>query len=164
MRQIVPCLLSRLSGPGFQMWVQQSIGPTPLAAMTPGSLPDPGALEAGFMPVVAAAAVVVVVLWSAMTLYDRRRKRTEEAVALEARISDALMLERSLSGFPLTPAVRMSFWGRGSVTVELTGSVPRPALRQAAIDLVFLEVERTGRACSLQDRIAVRRVRLERVA
>jgi hypothetical protein len=164
MRQIVPCLVSRLSGPGFQMWVQQSIGPTPLAAMTPGSLLDPGAFDAGFMPVVAAAALVVVVLWSAMTLYGRSRKRMGEVVALQARISDALMLERSLSGFPLTPTVRMPFWGRASVMVELTGLVSRPALRAAAIDLVLREVDSTGRACSLRDRIVVAQVRLWRAA
>src|SRR3990172_6929693 len=39
--------------------------------------------------------------------------------------------------------------------VELSGSVPRPALRQAAIDVVLREVESTGRGCALQDRLAV---------
>ena len=167
MRAIVTCLtclLSRLSGPGFRVRAQQALGPAPLVAVTPGSMPDAGAVDVGLMPVVAAMALLVLVLWSAWTLYDRSRKRAEEAAALQARISDALMVERSLSGFPLTPTVSMPLWGRGPVVVALTGSVPRPALRQAAIDLVLREVESTGRACSLQDRIAVAPVRLGRAA
>lgn len=164
MRAIVTWLLSRVSGPGFRMQAQQALGPAPLAAVTPESTPDAGAVEVGLMPVVVAVALFVLVLWSALTLYDRSRKRAEEAAALQARISDALMVERSLSGFPLTPTVRMPLWGRGPVVVALAGSVPRPALRQAAIDLVLREVESTGRACSLHDRIAVTPVRLGRAA
>jgi hypothetical protein len=164
MRAIVTCLLSGISGPGFRMGAQQALGPAPLAAMTPGSTPDAGAVDVGLMPVVVAVALFVLVLWSALTLYDRSRKRAEEAAALQARISDALMVERSLSGFPLAPTVRMPLWGRGPVVVALAGSVPRPALRQAAIDLALREVESTGRACSLQDRIAVTSVRLGRAA
>jgi len=132
--------------------------------MTPGSMPDAGAVDVGLMPVVAAVALLVLVLWSAVALYDRSRKRAEEAAALQERISDALMVERSLSGFPLTPTVRMPLLGRGPVVVTLTGAVPRPALRQAAIDLVLREIDSTGRACSLQDRIAVAPVRLGRAA
>ena len=48
--------------------------------------------------------------------------------------------------------------------VELSGSVPRPALRQAAIDVVLREVESTGRSCALQDRLAVTSARLGRAA
>jgi hypothetical protein len=164
MRSIMPCLLSRLSRPGFEMGAQQALGPAPLAAVAPRSMADPGAVDVGLMPVVVAVALLVLVLWSAWILYDRGRKRAEEAAALQARISDALMVERSLSGFPLTFTVRMPLWGRGPVVVALTGVVSRPALRQAAIDLVLREVESTGRACVLQDRIAVAPVRLGRAA
>jgi hypothetical protein len=164
MRLIVSCFVSELSGPGPQMWAQQSLRATLLAAVTPGSTPDADAVGAGLMQVVASVVLLVVILWSVVTLYDRSRKRAEEAVALQARISDALMLERSLSGFPLTPTVRMPLWGRGQVMVELSGSVPRPALRQAAIDLVLREVDSTGKGCTLQDRIDVMPTRLGRAA
>lgn len=128
------------------------------------SASDTGAIDAGLVPAVAAAALLVVILWSAVTLYDRTRKRAEETAALQARISDALMIERSLSGVPLTPAVRMPLWGRGPVEVELTGSLPHPALHQTAIDIVLREVGSTDRICLLQDRVAVTPSRLERAA
>jgi hypothetical protein len=163
MTSILPCLLSRLSGPGSQRWAQQALGPAPVVAVTPGSMSDGGAVDLGLMPVVVAAALLVLFLGGAMTLYDRSRKRAEATAALQARISDALMVERSLSGFPLTPTVRMPLWGRGPVVVAVTGAVPRPALRQAAVDLVLREVDSTGRACILQDRIAVTPVRLGRL-
>lgn len=164
MRPIVRCFSSRLIGPRPQIWAQQSIGPTPLAAMTPGSMLDPGTVDAGFVPLVASVALLVAILWISMAFIDRQRKRRQEAVALRSRIADGLMLDRSLSGFLLTPTVRMPLWGRGSVIVELTGSVPRPALRQAAIDLALREVDSTGMACTLRDRIAVTQVRLGRAA
>jgi len=88
----------------------------------------------------------------------------EVAVPLRAKISDALMVEPSLSGLPVTPTVRMPLWPRDPVMIELSGSVPRPALRQAAIDVVLREVESTGRGCALQDRIAVTSARLGRAA
>jgi hypothetical protein len=164
MKPIVQFFFSRLSGPGPRMWAQQSLGPTPLAAMTPAVTPDVGAVDAGFMPVVAAVVLLVLIVWSAVKLYDRSRKREEEAVALQARISDALMIELSLSGLSLTPTVRMPLWRRDAVMIELSGSVPRPALRQAAIDLVLREVDSTGKSCTLQDRIAITPARLGRAA
>lgn len=159
MREIVSGFFSKLSALGPQMWARQSLAPTPVAAT-----PDAGAVDVGLVPVVAAVALLVVILWSAVTLYDLSRRRTEDAVALQARISDALMTERSLSGLAVTPTVRMPLWDRGPVEVELTGSVPRPALRQVAVDLALREVGATGRTCSLQDRIAVASPRLGRAA
>ena len=163
MRPIVQLFFARLPGPGLRMWAQQSLGPTPLAAVTPGSTPDFGAVDAGLVPI-AAVVLLVLIVWSAVKLYDRSRKRDEEAVALQAKISDALMVEPSLSGLPLTPTVRMSLWRHDPVMIELSGSVPRPALRQAAIDVVLREVESIGKSCALQDRIAVTSARLGRAA
>ncbi|MDO8477552.1 MAG: hypothetical protein Q7W02_15405 [Candidatus Rokubacteria bacterium] len=48
--------------------------------------------------------------------------------------------------------------------IELSGSVPRPALRQAAITLVLREADSIGKSCCLQDRIAVTPARLGRAA
>lgn len=78
MRPIVQFFFSRLSGPGLRMWTQQSLGPTPLAAMTPGSTPNVGAVDAGLMPI-AAVVLLVLIVWSAVKLYDRSRTREEEA-------------------------------------------------------------------------------------
>lgn len=164
MKPIVQFVFARLPGPGLRMWAQQSLGPTPLAAMTPASTPDVGAVDAGFVPVAAVVLLLVLAVWSAVKLYDRSRKRDEEAAALQANISDALMVEPSLSGLPLTPTVRMSLWRHDPVMIELRGSVPRPALRQAAIDVALREVDSLGKSCSLLDRIAVTPARLGRAA
>ena len=77
MRSIKEFCFSRLSGPGLRMWAQQPFGPTPLAAMTPGSTPDVGAVDVGLMPV-AAVVLLLVLIWVAVKLYDRSRKREEE--------------------------------------------------------------------------------------
>jgi len=164
MKPIVKVVRSRFSDPDPRLWAQQSLGPVSFAAMAPGSPPAADAVDAGLMPVVAVVALLVLIVWSAVKFYDRSRKREEEAVALQARISDALMVEPSLSALPLTPTVRMPLSRRGPVMIELSGSVPRPALRQAAIDVVLREVESTGRGCALQDRIAVTSARLGRAA
>lgn len=163
MRPIVQFFFVRVSGPGLRMWARQSLGPTPLAALMPQSTPDVGAVDASFMPV-AAVVLLVLIVWSAVKLYDRSRKREQEAVALQAKISDALIVEPSLSGLPLTPTVRMPLRRRGPVIIELSGSVTRPALRQAAITLVLREVDSIGKSCALRDRTAVTPARLGRAA
>ena len=54
------------------------------------------------MIVVATMLVVVVLLGVAVKLYDLKRKREDEAIAAQARISDALLMEATLAGLPLT--------------------------------------------------------------
>ena len=55
MRPIMEFFFSKLSGPGFQIWAQQSLGPTPFVAMTPAASAPEGA---GLM----AVAVLVLLL------------------------------------------------------------------------------------------------------
>ena len=126
MRPIVQFLLSKLSGTDVRMWVAS-----------------------------VAVVLVLLIVGGAVKLYDRSRKRFDETVALQARVSDALMGEPSLTGLSLTPTVRMPLWRREPVMIELRGSVPRPGLRQAAVSLVLREVEALGKSCCLQDRIVV---------
>lgn len=160
MRPIVQFLSSRLSGVG--VWARLSPGPTLFPAMAPGSSPELGA-GSGVMAFVAVVLVLLIV-GVAVKLYDRSRKREDEAVALQAKLSDTLMLEPSLAGLSLTPTVRMPLWRRGPMMIELAGLVPRPALRQTAINLVLREVASTDKSCCLQDRIVVTPARLGRAA
>jgi hypothetical protein len=46
--------------------------------------------------VVAAMLTLVVLLGIAVKLYDLKRKRDEEAVAAQARVSDALLMDSAL--------------------------------------------------------------------
>lgn len=124
MRAIVQFLLSKLSGTDVGIWM-------------------------AFVAVI----LSLLVAGLAVRFYTRSRKREDEAIALQMRVSDALMVEPSLTG--LTPTVRLPLWRREPVMIELNGSVPRPGLREAAVNLVLREVEAMGKSCCLQDRIVV---------
>jgi hypothetical protein len=163
MRPIVQLLSSQVSGPGVRMWAQLSAGPTPFAAMAPGVTSDAGYVQ-GNVVAFLALVLLLVAVGVAVKLYDRSRKREDEAVALQARISNVLMVEPSLAGLLLTPTVRMPRWRREPVMIELSGWAPRPALRQAAINLVIREVESMGLSCCLQDRVVVNAESLRRAA
>jgi hypothetical protein len=103
---------------------------------------------------VSAIILLLLIVGVGVKLYDLKRKHEQDAAALQARISDALMVDPMLSPFPLTPTVRIPMW-QGPVMVEVSGTVPGAGLRQAAVDLVLREALRTGRTCRLVDRISV---------
>jgi hypothetical protein len=84
-------------------------------------------------------------------------------VALQARISDALMSEPALAAFPLAPTVRIPM--RGSpATIEIVGSVPRPELRQAAVDLVVREAARSCKSYRVDSRMSIDPMMMRRAA
>jgi len=91
----------------------------------------------------------------AVKLYDMRRKREDEAVALQARLSDALLTEPSLARLPITPTVHVPFRPRGQAVIALTGKVPTPALREAVLQLVIREATFPRGNYRLEDRIFV---------
>ena len=163
MRPMVQFLSSKISAPGMRTWAQLSAGPTPFAAMAPGVTSDSGYVSGDVVAFVAVVLLLAAV-GVAVKLYDRSRSREDEAMALQAKISNALMVEPSLAGLPLTATVHMPRWRREPVTIVLSGSVSRPALRQAAIDLAIREVESTGKSCCLQDRMVVTAERLRQAA
>src|SRR5258706_15248611 len=82
--------------------------------------------------VVATMLLVVVLLGVAVKLYDLKRKREDEAVAAQARISDALLMDANLAGLPLTPTAPLPLWGGTPPVVAITGAGPGPELRDAA--------------------------------
>lgn len=105
--------------------------------------------------VIAAMLILVVLLGLAVKLYDLKRKREEEAVTAQARISDALLMDASLSGLPLTPTAHLPLWRGSPLTLEIRGAVPRTELREAAMDIARREMARTGREFLIEDRISV---------
>jgi hypothetical protein len=52
-------------------------------------------------------------------------------------MSDALLEEPRLYGLAVTPTIRLSLWGKPPVTVEISGSVPQPELRELAVQVVM---------------------------
>jgi hypothetical protein len=105
--------------------------------------------------VVAAMLALVVLLGIAVKLYDLKRKREEEAVAAQARISDALLMDATLAGLPLTPTAHIPLWSGTPLTLQITGSVPKTELREAALGVVRREMARSRDDFRIEDRIAV---------
>jgi hypothetical protein len=90
-----------------------------------------------------------------LTFFGLMNTGDQDAAALQARISDALMVDPMLSRLPLTATVRIPLWNGRPVMVEVSGTTPRAGLRQAAVDLVLREALRAGKSCRLVDRISV---------
>lgn len=105
--------------------------------------------------VVATMLILVVLLGLAVKLYDLKRKREDEAVAAQARVSDALLMDAALAGLPLTPTAHLPLWKGSPLVVEITGAVPRPELREAAVDVAKREMGRSRSDFRIEDRIAV---------
>ncbi len=105
--------------------------------------------------VVATMLLMLVLLGIAVKLYDLKRKREEEAVAAQARVSDALLMDASLAGLPLTPTAHLPLWKGSPLVLEIKGAVPRPELREAAVDVAKREVGRSRSDFRIEDRIAV---------
>lgn len=143
-------------------WAQVSPSPVPSPTLPPGRAPEVTD-GTGAMLIAAVVIVLLIAVGVMVKFYDLRRKREDEAVALQARISDALMSEPALAAFPLAPTVRIPL--RGSpATIEIVGSVPRSELRQAAVDLVVREAARSCKSYRVDSRIAIDPMMMRRAA
>src|SRR5512144_2855218 len=125
-----------------------------------------GATEVTSMEIIVVAAMLslVVLLGIGVKLYDLKRKREEEAVAAQSRVSDALLMDATLAGLPLTPTAHLPLWRGTPLVVEITGAVPRPELRTAAIDVARREISRSRSDFQVADRIQVDPALLTRAA
>jgi hypothetical protein len=103
--------------------------------------------------------VVMAVLFAMVAVVvktlDRRRKRAEEAVQLQARIADAMLLDPTLGKLAITATVTAPFWQHAPVTIEIRGPSPTPALREAALRLVLREASASGLPFRVEDRTTV---------
>ena len=91
-------------------------------------------LTLGFLAVIVGVVIVVA------SYVATRRKRTEEAVILQSQLSDAIAREALLRGLHITPHARVSGWRTVQVTVEVSGEVPTPDLRERVMRIVGAEV------------------------
>jgi hypothetical protein len=125
-----------------------------------------GATEVTGMEIIVVAAMLslVVLLGIGVKLYDLKRKREEEAVAAQARVSDALLMDASLAGLPLTPTAHVPLWKGTPLVVEIKGAVPRAELRSAAVDVARREISRSRSDFQVEDHIKVDPAILTRAA
>jgi hypothetical protein len=132
-----------------------------LAARAPAqtSTVPPAAGSTGDMTGVALGAavllVLVIVIGASVKLFDLRRRRADEAAALQARISDALMTDPMLSRFPIATTAHRGLMGSSPVIVDVHGTLPSTSHRESAISVVRAEAGRTGMPFSIEDQIAV---------
>jgi len=130
----------------------QTAGPAP-SPVAPGSSGGVGA--AGGMVVGAVLLGLLLVIGVAIKLYDMKRKREEEGVAVQGALSDALLVERSLAGLTITPTVQVPFRRSMPANVTVRGLVPAPAHRDATLQLVTREIARSRMRFRIEDRIVV---------
>jgi hypothetical protein len=86
-------------------------------------------------------------------LYDAKRKREEQGVGLQARLSDALLLTPGLTSMPVVASVHMPLRRGSPPVVELKGTVPTPDAREIAVHVVQREL--AGVNAQLEDQIVV---------
>jgi hypothetical protein len=120
---------------------------------TPPASDGAGGGTAIAVVVFAAIALIAGLGWA----IDRRRRRADRAVSLEAQLSEALLREPGL-GLRVTPKVELRGWARSVARVELVGPVPSEQSRAAALRIAGQETARSGLAFDLQDRMTISRV------
>jgi hypothetical protein len=123
-------------------------------ADSPGTAPassNPG----GAIAIVVVVVALLLVIGVCVKLYDLKRKREDEVLSLQSQISDALLLDPSLAGLPITAFASGSLWRRSRVVVEVRGPVPTPELRAAVMRLVERELSSREPGARAEDRMVV---------
>jgi hypothetical protein len=126
----------------------------------PGSPPLPAPTEpsgswGGGLLLFTVVAILLAVLITAIRLYDAKRRQEDSAMTLQARLSEALLQEPSLSDFPITATVYAPLRRRAPVVVDVAGPVASPALRDTVLRIVSRETAGIGREARIDDRMVV---------
>jgi hypothetical protein len=133
--------------------------PTTPLPTTPTATAEGGV---GLVGVVAALIVLIVAVGIAVKFYDIKRKREEQGVVLQARLSDALLLHPSLVGMPVVASVHMPLRRSAPPLVEVKGTVANQAARETAMQLVQREL--AGVPAQVEDEILVDPLAIKRAA
>lgn len=146
----------KLLGLGHALFAMVAAPAAALAQTTP--VPSPAApagdgSSAGVVSMVAVLLALFVAVGIAVKIYDAKRKREEQGVALQARLSDALLLNPTLTGVPVVASVHMPLRRSSPPRVELTGTVPTPEARETARRVVQHELD--GINVDFEDKIVV---------
>ena len=123
-------------------------------AQTP-SMPASGAGTKSAATIIGIVVALLVIIGAGVKLLDLKRKREDEAVHLQAQLSDALLREPSLSGLALIPTARVATFASSPPVVEISGWVPTQEARERALNIVRGEAARFRPDVQLEDRIAV---------
>jgi hypothetical protein len=130
---------------------QESSGPGPTAAPPSTAPPD----ASGALVAIVVFTVLLAVIALGVKILDLRRRREAEAVYVQAQVSDALLRDPRFFELAITPTAHAPVWKGTPVTVELSGEVPTPALRDSALSLVKREASRVRPDVRIEDRLSV---------
>jgi hypothetical protein len=136
-------------------WAQAPSTPSPVVTPPPASPTAPDETGGGLAILITTMVALLAVLVMAVKMFDLKRKREEEAVALQARLSDALFVDPALASLPITPTAHEPLWRGSPVTVEVAGQTPTQELREAALRLVERELSASRSDFQIEDRIMV---------
>lgn len=107
---------------------------------------------------------LVVLVGVAVKMFDLKRKREDEAIQLQAQISDALMRDPRLGSLPIMATARVPSFSRGPAVVQLSGQVPTAEPREIALRIAQQEAARIRPDVEIESRIGVVDPSLARVA
>jgi hypothetical protein len=153
-------LLAAIVGTVTPAWAQGTSNPAPItppgpAPATPPGAPDAGAAGGWGAAVFVLAVLGLIVILAAIAKYrDLRNRREADALALQSRLSDALLNDQALHGLAVTPTVHIP-WSGSRAIVELTGHVPSPEARGRALRAVEREAQSLWADVEIQDRLLV---------
>ena len=109
----------------------------------------------GVIAIVVMVVALLVVIGVGVKFYDLKRKREDDVMSLQSRISDALLLDPSLAGLPITAFASGPLWRRSRVVIAVRGPVPTPELRAAVMRLVEKELSSREPGARAEDRMVV---------
>jgi hypothetical protein len=118
----------------------------------------------GFIPLVIAGVLVLLAIAVVGRLLDLRRRREDEALGLQSRVSDALMLEPGLSGLPVTANMHVPLWPRKPPTLEIVGRVPTPDQHELAARVAMRTLADRAEQVVVEDKVWVDPVMREHAA
>jgi hypothetical protein len=98
---------------------------------------------------------LLVIIGVTVKLFDLRRKRMEQAVQVQARIADALLLDPALVNQPVAATAHVPFWSGKPVLVELRGRVPSPELHEQVLHVADRELAAMGIEYRVEDHLAI---------
>jgi hypothetical protein len=117
-----------------------------------------------FVAMVAFGIVVLLAIGIIGRLLDLRRRREDEALGLQSRVSDALMLEPGLSGLAVTANMHVPLWPRKPPTLEIVGRVPTPDQHELAARVAVRTLAERAAEVQIEDKVWVDPVMREHAA
>ncbi len=130
----------------------QSAGAPGPPAPLPGPSSGGGTASSASIAIVVLVLATIALIALIAKITDLRRKREEKTIELQTQISEALLRDRNV-GVSVTPTVEIPFWRGSPARIELTGQVPNPQIRQAALRIATQEASRIRQDFETHDRM-----------